>query len=452
MAKVKKAFFCKNCGAETIKWLGQCPECREWNTMVEEVVVRDNSKRQHMVGLTRQRPVRLAEVDKSRIERIDMHNEQVNRVLGGGLVQGSLVLLGGEPGIGKSTLSLQLAMFSGLNTLYVSGEESVEQIKIRAERLGEIGDNCMVLADTLLESILTHATEMRPQLMVVDSIQTIFSEALDSSPGGVSQIRECATRLLRFAKENMIPLFIIGHITKEGSIAGPMVLEHIVDVVLQFEGDSNNIYRILRGIKNRYGATHEIGIFEMCSIGLKEVENTSDILLTHYDEPLSGVAVGVTIEGVRPYLIETQALVANATYGTPQRTSTGFDIKRLNMLNAIIEKHLNIRVSSKDIFLNIAGGFKISDPGLDMAVVAAILSSLLDRPLGEGLSFAGELGLSGEVRPASRTEQRVQEAARLGYKRMVVSGYAKKSISSPPSGMEIIYITRVEQLLKKIFH
>ncbi len=453
MAKVKKAFFCKECGAEAPKWLGQCQECGAWGSMTEEIISKEPARASmRLVGESRQRPVKLSDIDKSNIVRIDMSSSQVNRVLGGGLVPGSLVLLGGEPGIGKSTLTLQLAMHSGQRTLYVSGEESAEQIKIRAERLGEGAGETLILSDTSLESILSHAKAEKPDMMVVDSIQTIFSEALDSSPGGVSQIRECASSLLRFAKESQIPIFIIGHITKEGSIAGPMVLEHIVDVVLQFEGDANNVYRILRGIKNRFGATNEIGIFEMCSTGLREVDDVSQVLLSHYEEPLAGVAVGATIEGVRPYLIETQALASTATYGTPQRSATGLDNKRLAMINAVIEKHLNIRISSKDLFLNIAGGFKTNDPGLDIAVVAAILSSILDRPLGEGLCFAGEIGLSGEIRPASRTEQRLQEAARLGFKRIVVSGYARKSIVSEPKGIEVIYVTRVDELMKKIFH
>lgn len=339
----------------------------------------------------------------------------------------------------------------GLRTLYVSGEESPQQIKMRANRLGGDNDNCLVYCETLLENIINQIEETKPDLVIVDSIQTIYTDIIDSSPGSVSQIRECAATLLKYAKSTGTSIFLIGHITKDGTIAGPKILEHIVDVVLQFEGDNNNIYRILRSIKNRFGATFEIGVFEMREQGLIEVSNPSEILLSHYDEPLSGIAVGSTVDGIRPYLIETQSLVSNAAYGTPQRSATGFDIKRLNMLLAVLEKRVGMKMFAKDVFLNFAGGFKISDTGLDMAVVAAIISSYFDRPIVEGLCCAGEIGLSGEVRPASRSEQRISEAARLGFKKIVVSGYLKKSMPKPPKGIEIIYVNRIDELPKAIF-
>ncbi len=458
MAKTKTAFFCSSCGNESPKWLGRCPACGEWNTYVEEVTARE-PKGNRVSFSTRPggrheaaRPVVLSEIEQTDLLRIDMHYAEVNRVLGGGLVPGSLVLLGGEPGIGKSTLSLQLALQAkSLKILYVSGEESPQQIKIRAERLQERNDNCFILSETSLEAILDQMRRLNPQMVVIDSIQTLYTESIDSSPGGIAQIRECAALLLRYAKETLTPVFIIGHITKDGTIAGPKILEHIVDVVLQFEGDPNNIYRLLRSIKNRFGATSEIGVFEMRNEGLVEVANPSEILLSHYDEPLSGIAVGATIDGVRPYLIETQALAGGSAYGTPQRTATGFDIKRLSMLLAVIEKHLNIRMSAKDVFLNIAGGFKVSDPGLDMAVVAALLSSALDVPIAPDLCFAGEIGLSGEVRPASRTEARIGEASRLGFKKIVVSSYVRKALEKRSRPIEIIYVGRVEELVRKIF-
>ena len=458
MAKVKTSFFCKVCGNESPKWLGRCPACGEWNSFVEEVTVRENKGSRisfsSQPGNRREavRPVTLSEIEQSDLQRIDMYYPEVNRVLGGGLVPGSLILLGGEPGIGKSTLSLQLALHTkALKILYVSGEESPQQIKIRAERLQEQNDNCFILAETSLEMILEQMKHLKPQMVIIDSIQTLYTETIDSSPGGIAQIRECAALLLRYAKETLTPVFIIGHITKDGTIAGPKILEHIVDVVLQFEGDTNNIYRLLRGIKNRFGATSEIGVFEMRNEGLIEVSNPSEILLSHYDEPLSGIAVGATIDGIRPYLIETQALAGGAAYGTPQRTTTGFDIKRLSMLLAVIEKHLNIRMSAKDVFLNIAGGFKVSDPGLDMAVVAAILSSALDSPIPTDICFAGEIGLSGEIRPAGRTEARIGEASRLGFKRIVVSEYVRKALGTRHQSIEIIYVGRVEELVRKIF-
>ncbi|MBR3774063.1 MAG: DNA repair protein RadA [Alistipes sp.] len=453
MAKVKKAFFCRNCGFEAPKWLGKCPSCGEWNSFTEEVIAREGAtpSLQAAASVERSRPQRLNEIRQNDHRRIDTGCREVNRVLGGGLVPGSLVLLGGEPGIGKSTLSLQLALAENqLKTLYVSGEESAEQIRMRADRIGIRNEECLIYAETLLENITTQIVELKPDVVVIDSIQTIYSEVLDSSAGSVSQIRECAASLLKYAKTTGTAIFIIGHITKDGTIAGPKILEHIVDVVLQFEGDSNNCYRILRGIKNRFGATFEIGIFEMLDAGLRSVENPSEILLSHYEEPLSGIAVGASADGLRPYLIEVQALVSGAAYGTPQRSTTGFDARRMNMLLAVLEKRVGMKMFQKDVFLNFAGGFKVADTGLDLAILAAVISSYFDRPIAEGVCFAGEVGLSGEVRPAPRTEQRISEAARLGFKAIVVSGYITKSLKAP-KGLRIISINNIMELPKAMF-
>ena len=431
MAKVKKAYFCKSCGFEAPKWLGRCPSCGEWNTFAEEVVAKAPSSLSAAVAANAPQtpPQRVRDIERSSHRRLDLHNAEVNRVLGGGLVPGSLVLLGGEPGIGKSTLSLQLALTNhSLRTLYVSGEESAEQIGMRAERIGIGNDECYVYSETSLENILAQMAQYNPDVAVIDSIQTIYTETVDSSAGSVSQIRECAASLLKYAKTTGTSIFIIGHITKDGTIAGPKILEHIVDVVLQFEGDGNNIYRILRGIKNRFGATFEIGVFEMLDAGLRTVDNPSEILLSHYDEPLSGIAVGASVDGIRPYLIEVQALVGNAAYGTPQRTATGYDPRRMSMLLAVLEKRVGMKMFTKDVFLNFAGGFKVSDTGLDLAIMAAVVSSYYDRPIADGVCCAGEVGLSGEVRPAPRTEQRVSEAARLGFRRIVVSGFMRQGM------------------------
>lgn len=452
MAKVKKAYFCTACGYEAPKWLGKCPSCGEWNTFTEEVVGHGDDRGQLTYERqTASRPMPVGEIEEAVHRRLDLGSTEVNRVLGGGMVQGSLVLLGGEPGIGKSTIALQLAMRSnGLRTLYVSGEESPQQIKMRATRLEGGNSECLVYAETLLEDIIRQAEAVKPDLMVIDSIQTIYSQVLESSPGSVSQIRECAAMLLKYAKTTGTSILLIGHITKDGTIAGPKVLEHIVDVVLQFEGDGNNVYRILRGIKNRFGATYEIGVFEMRGDGLAEVANPSEILLSHYDEPLSGIAVGAAADGIRPYLIEVQALVSGAAYGTPQRSATGFDVRRLNMLLAVLEKRVGMKMYQKDVFLNFAGGFKVADTGLDLAVAAAVLSSYFDRPLAEGVCCAGEIGLSGEVRPAPRTYQRILEAARLGFNRIVVSAYYKEQ-TSLPKGIRVVKVGRIDQLGKAIF-
>ena len=452
MAKVKKAYFCRECGFEAPKWLGKCPSCGEWNTFTEEVIAKSSSASASVVANAPQStPQRVSEIKPSTHQRLDMHNAEVNRVLGGGLVPGSLVLLGGEPGIGKSTLSLQLALTShGLRTLYVSGEESAEQIGMRAERLGIGNEECYIYSETLLENILLQIEQQQPDVVVIDSIQTIFTNTIDSSAGSVSQIRECAASLLKYAKTTGISIFIIGHITKDGTIAGPKILEHIVDVVLQFEGDGNNVYRILRGIKNRFGATFEIGVFEMLDNGLRAVENPSEILLSHYEEPLSGIAVGASVDGVRPYLIEVQALVTNAAYGTPQRNATGYDSRRMSMLLAVLEKRVGMKMYQKDVFLNFAGGFRVADTGLDLSIVAAVVSSYYDRAVLDGICCAGEVGLSGEVRPAPRSEQRISEAARLGFRKIIVSGFLRKNIKTP-KGIEVIYINNIGELPPALF-
>ena len=452
MAKVKKAYFCRECGFEAPKWLGKCPACGEWNTFTEEVIAKPSSASASVVANAPQStPQRVSEIKPSTHQRLDMHNAEVNRVLGGGLVPGSLVLLGGEPGIGKSTLSLQLALTShGLRTLYVSGEESAEQIGMRAERLGIGNEECYIYSETLLENILLQIEQQQPDVVVIDSIQTIFTNTIDSSAGSVSQIRECAASLLKYAKTTGTSIFIIGHITKDGTIAGPKILEHIVDVVLQFEGDGNNVYRILRGIKNRFGATFEIGVFEMLDNGLRAVENPSEILLSHYEEPLSGIAVGASVDGVRPYLIEVQALVTNAAYGTPQRNATGYDSRRMSMLLAVLEKRVGMKMYQKDVFLNFAGGFRVADTGLDLSIVAAVVSSYYDRAILDGICCAGEVGLSGEVRPAPRSEQRISEAARLGFRKIIVSGFLRKNIKTP-KGIEVIYINNIGELPPALF-
>ena len=452
MAKVKKAYFCRECGYEAPKWMGRCPSCGEWNTFAEEIISKPATASASVASVTPQTPPqRVREIQRSTHQRLDLCNGEVNRVLGGGLVPGSLVLLGGEPGIGKSTLSLQLALTAhSLRTLYVSGEESAEQIGMRAERLGIANEECYIYSETLLENILLQIQQHQPDVVVIDSIQTIYTETIDSSAGSVSQIRECAASLLKYAKTTGTSIFIIGHITKDGTIAGPKILEHIVDVVLQFEGDGNNVYRILRGIKNRFGATFEIGVFEMLDSGLRAVENPSEILLSHYDEPLSGIAVGASVDGVRPYLIEVQSLVSNAAYGTPQRNATGYDQRRMSMLLAVLEKRLGLKMFQKDVFLNFAGGFKVADTGLDLAIVAAVISSYYDRPIADGVCCAGEIGLSGEVRPAPRTEQRVSEAARLGFRRIIVSGFLRKGVKMP-SGIEVVYINNIGELPRALF-
>lgn len=435
--------------------MGKCPSCHAWDSLAEEIIAKEttNSVAASVANIPTSKPMRVQDIEENNYVRIDLGNEEVNRVLGGGMVPGSLILVGGEPGIGKSTLSLQLALQNtGLKTLYVSGEESAEQIKMRATRIGLTESECLIYTETLLENIISQIAYIKPDLVIIDSIQTIYTSLIESSAGGVAQIRECASTLLKYAKGTNTSIVMIGHITKEGSIAGPKILEHIVDVVLQFEGDGNNVYRILRGLKNRFGATFEIGIFEMLGTGLRAVDNPSEILMPHYDVPLSGIAIGASVDGIRPYLIEVQALATNASYGTPQRNTTGLDHKRLNMLVAIMEKRVGLSMSQKDLFLNFAGGFKIADTGLDLSIIAAITSSYYDRALSEGMCFAGEVGLSGEVRPAPRCEQRISEAARLGFKKIVVSEYLPKSQIDGAVGIEVITIQSIDQLPRILFN
>ncbi len=423
MAKVSTSYVCQSCGASSVKWLGKCPSCGQWNTYVEEKVVKAPRARAGLVEVSRQAsPQPLSEVESSNELRVDCGIGELNRLLGGGIVPGSIILLGGEPGIGKSTLSLQVALQASLGrVLYVSGEESASQVKMRGERLGLPMDNCLIINETLLENILQQSQNVQPRILVVDSIQTLYSEHVESSPGAVGQVRECAAGLLRYAKTSGVPVLLIGHINKEGTLAGPKVLEHIVDVVLQFEGDATHMYRVLRSVKNRFGATSELAMFEMRSEGLREITNPSELLLSQRDAQLSGVAVAAAVDGSRPLLVEVQALVSTAAYGTPQRSSTGYDVRRLNMLLAVLEKRAGFRLGAKDVFLNIAGGLKLSDPALDLAVCAAILSSNFDFVIPPDVAFAAEVGLSGEVRPVPRIDQRVGESKRLGFNRVYVS-------------------------------
>jgi DNA repair protein RadA/Sms len=449
--KTKKAYFCQQCGYESAKWLGKCPSCGEWNTFAEETVSKSATSARVIDGKT-SKPVRINEISIEEHNRIQLANNEMNRLLGGGLVAGSIALIGGEPGIGKSTLSLQIALNQpNLTTLYVSGEESASQIKLRAGRLGG-GDsgNCYILPETLLENILLQAKEINPDFVVIDSIQTIYTERLDSSPGSVSQIRECAALLMRYAKESNTPVFVIGHITKDGSIAGPKILEHIVDVVLQFEGDNNYIYRLLRSMKNRFGSTDEIGIFEMTGNGLREVTNPSEVLITRHDESLSGSSVAAMIDGARSFLVEIQALVSTAAYGTPQRSATGFDVRRLNMLLAVLEKRAGFRLAVKDVFLNIAGGIKVTDPATDLAVVSSILSSTADIPIPQDWCFSGEVGLSGEIRPVNRIVTRISEAEKLGFKKIFVSKYNRKTPELNKFKIDIRYVGKIPELMETI--
>lgn len=430
MAKVKSSFFCQNCGAQSGKWIGKCPSCNEWNTYVEELVQKTGDTRTSGFGSrSTQRapkPLKLDEIVAGEEHRIPIYDNELSRVLGGGLVPGSLILFGGEPGIGKSTLMLQLATnVKGLKVLYVSGEESEQQIRMRAERIGIKNTDCFILTETNTQNIFQQTALIEPQLVIIDSIQTLHTAHIESSPGSVSQVRECAAEMMRYAKESNVPVFLIGHITKEGTLAGPKVLEHMVDTVLQFEGDQNHVYRLLRTTKNRFGSTNELGIYEMQGSGLREVSNPSEILITTRDEPVSGVAIAVLLEGLRPMLIETQGLVSTAAYGTPQRSSTGFDLRRLSMLLAVLEKRCGFRLGAKDVFLNIAGGLKVEDPGIDLAIVCAVLSSNADMPIPQGVCFAGEVGLSGEIRPVNRIEIRISEAEKLGFKEIYISKYHK---------------------------
>lgn len=451
--KQKTVWVCTSCGNESIKWMGRCPACGEWNTMVEEKVVTGRPAAERF-GMTvpgsSHKPMPLSDIDTAQDSRLSLDNAEINRILGGGIVEGSLVLIGGEPGIGKSTLSLQIPLHCrSLKTLYVTGEESVRQVKLRAVRLGGDDSDCLIYSETLMENILDEARKIMPDLMIVDSVQTMYTQSMESSPGSVSQIKECAALLLRFAKETGVPVILIGHITKEGSIAGPKVLEHIVDVVLQFEGDNRGTYRILRSIKNRFGSTSELAVFEMTGKGLREVSNPSEMLVPMHDEGLSGVAVSAMVDGTRPFLIEVQALVSSAAYGTPQRSATGFDVRRLNMLLAVLEKRAGFRLGAKDVFLNMAGGLRVSDPACDLAVVCAVLSSNFDYAIPSDTCFAGEVGLSGEIRPVSQTDRRIIEAQRLGFRRIYISSFA--SPDNIPDGIEVIRTGDVPALCRSLF-
>jgi DNA repair protein RadA/Sms len=451
MAKAKTTFYCQNCGTQSSTWVGKCKNCGEWNTYVEEIVqLSTSSKLQHNV--VKSVPQKIDEIENSiTLHRMDSGINELNRVLGGGIVPGSIILLGGEPGIGKSTLLLQLALSIPLETtvLYVSGEESETQLKMRADRLKQRNKNCYIVNETNTQTIFQHIEAIKPQLLIVDSIQTLHTDIIESSAGTVSQIRETTAELQRFAKTTAIPVFLIGHITKDGSLAGPKVLEHIVDAVLQFEGDRNYGYRIVRAAKNRFGSVSEIGIFEMQQSGLREVLNPSEILISQHSEDTSGIAIAATIEGLRPFLIETQALVSPSVYGNPQRSSTGFDLRRLGMLLAVLEKRCGLKLNTKDVFLNITGGVYSDDPAADLSVIAAIVSSALDMPIDSKTCFAGEIGLSGEIRPVNRIEQRINEAQKLGYKKIFISSYNPKDLHADK--IEIIRLAKIEKLIPALF-
>lgn len=455
MAKTKTTFFCQNCGAQHSKWMGKCPNCNQWNTIIEEVIEKSGTnvwETPMAPSSTKKKvkPYKVSEIEINTEQRFNTNNGELDRVLGGGIVPGSMILLGGEPGIGKSTLMLQLALsISHLKTLYVSGEESLGQIKMRSERIGITNDNLFILTETRTQSIFTQIKNVKPEILIIDSIQTIQTELVDSSPGSVSQIRECTSELLRFAKETATPVIMIGHITKDGNLAGPKILEHMVDVVLQFEGDRNHLFRILRAHKNRFGSTQEIGIYEMFGAGLREVKNPSEMLISQRDEDLSGSAISATLEGARPMMIEVQALVSSAVYGMPQRSTTGYDIKRLNMLLAVLEKRAGFRLAAKDVFLNITGGIKVDDPALDLAVVASILSSNEDIPISKKVCFAAEVGLAGEIRPVNRIEQRVGEAEKLGFEVIFVSAYNK--VNSDNFKIRIVMVSKMDDMFRRLF-
>ena len=464
MAKDKIMYVCDNCGQESAKWIGKCPACGQWNTF-KEIKVADTKKQVIATTaaasagrqLRQNKVLRLKDISAHDDPRIDMHDAELNRVLGGGLVPGSIVLLGGEPGIGKSTLSLQTMLnMPEKRILYVSGEESAHQLKMRAERItaasGSVADdNFMILCENSLEAIFDHIKEVEPELVIIDSIQTISTEDVESSAGSIAQVRECASALLRFAKTSGVPVILIGHITKEGTLAGPKILEHIVDTVIQFEGDQHYMYRILRSIKNRFGSTSELGIYEMQQTGLRQVSNPSELLLTEDHDGLSGVAISSAIEGVRPFLVETQALVSSAAYGTPQRSATGFDQRRLNMLLAVLEKRVGFKLMQKDVFLNIAGGLRVTDMAMDLSVIAAVLSSNVDTPIESGWCMAGEVGLSGEVRPIARIEQRIAEAEKLGFHHMIIPKYNMSGLNRKKFKIELVPVRKVEEALRALF-
>ena len=452
-AKYKTVWNCTECGAESPKWAGRCPACGAWNTMVENrVSAAPKALTSRDASRVKSVPQAVSQITASSEERIKMPSHELNRVLGGGLVCGSLVLIGGEPGIGKSTLVLQnILAIKSKTILYVSAEESAGQIKMRADRIGRGSDNVFIVCETSLETIFEHIEAVQPQLLIVDSIQTVATDALESAAGSVSQVRECAAQLLRYAKTSGTPVMLIGHITKEGALAGPKVLEHIVDAVLQFEGDSNYLYRILRPIKNRFGSTSELGIYEMCQRGLREITNPSEMLVTHSDDSLSGIAIGVTLDGIRPFIIEVQALVSSAAYGTPQRSVTGFDGKRMNMLLAVLEKRVGFKLGQKDVFLNIAGGLKINDPAIDLAVICAILSSNVDMAIPAGWVMAGEVGLSGEIRPVTRIEQRILEAQKLGMTDTLIPAGTIKGFDTDSLSIRLHQVSRVEDAFRALF-
>ena len=456
MAKDKTVYVCDYCGQESVKWMGKCPACNRWGTMKEMKIAAPSARSAASKALPQrgsgEGAVPLHEIEAGAEPRIDMNDDELNRVLGGGLVPGSLVLLGGEPGIGKSTLTLQTVLrLQGRRILYVSGEESARQIKLRADRLGPSNEGIFVLCETSLETIFQHIEEMQPDLVVIDSIQTVQTETVESSAGSIAQIRECAAALLRYAKSGGVSILLIGHINKEGSLAGPKVLEHIVDVVLQFEGDQHHLYRILRSMKNRFGSTSEIGIYEMRHDGLRQVSNPSELLLTDNREGLSGVAISCSIEGARPFLIETQALVSTAAYGTAQRSTTGFDGRRLNMLLAVLEKRVGFKLAQKDVFLNIAGGLRVTDPAIDLSVVAAVLSSNGDMPIEGDVCMAGEVGLSGEIRPVSRIEQRIAEAQKLGFRRILIPLHNMNGLNPKQYNIELVPVRRVVEAVRELF-
>ena len=459
MAKDKIAYVCSNCGQESPKWIGKCPACGQWNTF-KEIRVAGDSRQQAATtaaasaghALRKNKVLKLKDISSHDDPRIDLHDEELNRVLGGGLVPGSIVLLGGEPGIGKSTLSLQTMLrLPEKRILYVSGEESAHQLKMRASRLGGDNDNFLILCENSLENVFEHIKDVQPELVVIDSIQTIMTEDVESSAGSIAQVRECASSLLRFAKTSGVPVILIGHITKEGTLAGPKILEHIVDTVIQFEGDQHYMYRILRSIKNRFGSTSELGIYEMQQNGLRQVSNPSELLLTQDHDGLSGIAISSAIEGVRPFLVETQALVSTAAYGTPQRSATGFDQRRLNMLLAVLEKRVGFKLMQKDVFINIAGGLRVTDLAMDLSVIAAVLSSNVDTPIESGWCMAGEVGLSGEVRPINRIEQRIAEAEKLGFSDMIIPKYNLQGFDAKKFHIRLHPVRKVEEALRELF-
>ena len=455
MAKEKTVYVCTNCGQDSPKWMGKCPSCGAWNSYVEQVTRKESATARHGASIlesTKSKPLTLNDIHGGEEPRINMHDEELNRVLGGGLVPGSLVLLGGEPGIGKSTLILQTVLkLKDKKVLYVSGEESARQLKLRADRITNQTSDCLIVCETSLDQIYVHIKNTCPDLVIIDSIQTIFTESIDSSPGSLVQVRECSASILKFAKESNTPVILIGHINKEGSIAGPKVLEHIVDTVLQFEGDQHYMYRILRSIKNRFGSTAELGIYEMRQNGLRQVSNPSELLLTDEHEGMSGVAIASAIEGVRPFLIETQALVSSAVYGNPQRSATGFDLRRMNMLLAVLEKRVGFKLAQKDVYLNIAGGLKVNDPAIDLSIISAILSSNMDVAIDRDICMAGEVGLSGEIRPVNRIEQRISEAEKLGFKRILIPKHNLQGLDTSKIKIEVIPVRKVEEAFRALF-